>query len=447
VECFGSQTEQDIAGANTHKEVPLEAGNLTHPLDLEVFKLNVKTADAQNKMFASLCQERSGGIMKYVSTATVVRDLVALHDALEGDIKPIDYWGFSYGTIVGSYLVNMFPDRVGRIIIDGVVDPEIWANKRTVLWTKVFFSDTENVLGNFADECAKAGEERCSLATLGETRKDILGRLDVFIEKLYKHPTAVPHASRPGILTSGMIKAMLFAYMYRPRDWPELATNLALALAGNGSSVVEYFLKDIQLDTSVPASTIGSNAAVTCTDSPDYSEFTEDEIFEEFFLETTALQSTSPHFAGLGALECHNMRVKAAERFTGPFNHTLTNEILIIGNTADPITPLRNAISVNKMLSKSSRLIVHQGSGHCSLALASVCTARTIRGYLLDGDLPPSGLLCPVDEKLFPTEKNPGFNRPEWLRESSLVDSPDDIKLLESIRHLGKELGAFTLRI
>jgi len=45
--------------------------------------------------------------MKYVSTATVVRDLVALHDALEGVEKPIDYWGFSYGTIVGSYLVNM----------------------------------------------------------------------------------------------------------------------------------------------------------------------------------------------------------------------------------------------------------------------------------------------------------------------------------------------------
>ncbi len=60
---------------------------------------------------------------------------------------------------------------------------------------------------------------------------------------------------------------------------------------------------------------------------------------------------------------------------------------------------------------------------------------------------PASGLLCPVDEKLFPTEKNPGFNRPEWLKESSLVDSPDDIKLLESIRHLGRELGAFTLRI
>ncbi len=135
-----SNRARHCRGRTLIKKFPLEAGNLTHPLDLEVFKLNVKMADAQNKMFASLCQERSGGTMKYVSTATVVRDLVALHDALEGDVKPIDYWGFSYGTIVGSYLVNMsvsqflrtnyqsrrkrtsrFPDRVGRIIIDGVV--------------------------------------------------------------------------------------------------------------------------------------------------------------------------------------------------------------------------------------------------------------------------------------------------------------------------------------
>ncbi len=81
--------------------------------------------------------------------------------------------------------------------------------------------------------------------------------------------------------------------MYRPRDWPELATNIALSLAGNGSSVVEYFLKDILLDTSVPASTTGSNAAVTCTDSPDYSEFTQDEIFEGILPRN---DSTSEHF-------------------------------------------------------------------------------------------------------------------------------------------------------
>jgi len=339
-----------------------------------------------------------------------------------------------------------FPERVGRIVIDGVVDPELWANTRAVLWAKVFYSDTEKVLGNFAEECAKAGENRCPVASHGDAREDILNKLDTFIEYLYEHPVAVSHASRPGILTSSMIKAMLFTFMYRPRDWPELASFLASSMAGNGTSVVEYFVKDVQLNRNISAATVGANVAVICTDSPDHSGMSDDEIMEEMFQETIAFQAASPHFAGLDVPVCQHVHVKAAERFTGPFNHTLANDILIIGNTADPVTPLRNAVVVNKLLSNSSRLVVHQGSGHCSLAMVSACTVKTIRGYLLEGVLPPNGLLCPVDEKLFP-DKKAGFGRPDWLEESSLVESAEDIQLLETIRLLGRELSPFALRI
>jgi pimeloyl-ACP methyl ester carboxylesterase len=88
------------------------------------------------------------GIYRYVGTAATVRDMVAMHDVLEGSDKPIDYWGVSYGTVIGMYFVNsksirarpnaipllkytplVFPDRVGRVVLDGVVDPEDWANR------------------------------------------------------------------------------------------------------------------------------------------------------------------------------------------------------------------------------------------------------------------------------------------------------------------------------
>ena len=132
--------------------------------------------------------------------------------------------------------------------------------------------------------------------------------------------------------------------MYRPRSWPELAKTLVSSRSGDGKSVVEFFHKSVELDESVPVSTDQSTIAVICTDSPDYSEMTDEEIFEEIIRETAEFQTVSPHFAGMDIPPCHNVQVKATERFTGPFNHTLAKDILIIGNTADVCRSDNNAV-------------------------------------------------------------------------------------------------------
>lgn len=76
-------------------------------MDLAVFTANVRRADARNAALAQRCHEMSGEILKHVGTATVVRDLEYLSRVIQGEDTPINFWGFSYGTIVGSYFVNM----------------------------------------------------------------------------------------------------------------------------------------------------------------------------------------------------------------------------------------------------------------------------------------------------------------------------------------------------
>jgi pimeloyl-ACP methyl ester carboxylesterase len=41
----------------------------------------------------------------------------------------VTVWGGSYGTVIGQYLIKILPPkRIGRIVIDGVVDPTVWAD-------------------------------------------------------------------------------------------------------------------------------------------------------------------------------------------------------------------------------------------------------------------------------------------------------------------------------
>ena len=85
----------------------MDVRNLTDPNDLAVFKASLKIADARNEILVRMCENRTGDALKYIGTASVVRDIDRLTTELEGEGAAINFWGFSYGTVIASYLVNM----------------------------------------------------------------------------------------------------------------------------------------------------------------------------------------------------------------------------------------------------------------------------------------------------------------------------------------------------
>ncbi|KAG8750525.1 hypothetical protein FRC12_012841 [Ceratobasidium sp. 428] len=129
VDCYASQTEQDIAFAHTSIDTGFEARNLSDPIDRAVYAQQVRKTDAENAVTAELCLNRSGEALRYVGTDSVVRDLELLSRVIEGPEKPVNFWGF-------RYFVNMFPRRVGKVILDGVVDPLLWATVPAYQWGK-----------------------------------------------------------------------------------------------------------------------------------------------------------------------------------------------------------------------------------------------------------------------------------------------------------------------
>ncbi|MFD5454662.1 alpha/beta fold hydrolase [Streptomyces olivaceus] len=71
--------------------------------------------------FGKGCQQAAGKLMAHVSTTDTARDMDLMRHVL-GDER-MHYFGISYGTELGGVYAHLFPEHVGRVILDAVVDP------------------------------------------------------------------------------------------------------------------------------------------------------------------------------------------------------------------------------------------------------------------------------------------------------------------------------------
>lgn len=97
----------------------------------------------------------------------------------------------------------------------------------------------------------------------------------------------------------------------------------------------------------------------------------------------------------------------SADRYTGPWNATTPNPILVIGTRFDPNTPLRNARLAARRLGNAV-LLTHDGYGHTSQRDPSTCVMQATSRYLVNLTTPPSGTVYPSD----PLPFDPDFGQP-----------------------------------
>ncbi|WP_049660076.1 alpha/beta fold hydrolase, partial [Kitasatospora sp. MY 5-36] len=72
------------------------------------------------RILAEACRARHADLLPHLGTRDTARDLDVLRGAL-GE-RRLDFLGFSYGTHLGARYAEEFPERTGRLVLDGAVD-------------------------------------------------------------------------------------------------------------------------------------------------------------------------------------------------------------------------------------------------------------------------------------------------------------------------------------
>jgi pimeloyl-ACP methyl ester carboxylesterase len=320
--------------------------------------------------FGRGCLERSGPLLQHISTAETVRDLDLLRH-LVGDGQ-LHYLGSSYGTKIGALYAQLYPERVGRLVLDGAVNI---TDKKDVSQLDGF----ERALGNFAAWCAG---RKCKL---GGTKDEVLHRIGDLWGRLDAEPIEVGRRE----LTQQLAVTGVLAVLYENEEaWRYLQQALELAAFDRDGRYLMFFADQYnqrdrngrygQLQFSFPA--------IRCLDSADVSVT---KAQEEATEEARRAPTLGPYSGA--DLVCPLWPVAPA-----PKQPTIRARgavpIVVVGTTGDPATPYEYAERMADQL-ESGHLLTLRGEGHLGYG-QSPCIRRYVQAFLNEGDVPADGTTC-----------------------------------------------------
>ncbi|MER8104159.1 alpha/beta hydrolase [Kitasatospora sp. NPDC094016] len=341
----------------------------------------VKALDASNAQFTAACEHNSGPVLPYVDTESAARDLDLMRQVL-GDEK-LFYFGISYGTQLGGVYAHLFPQEVGRIVLDSVVDPTKDPQQAALGQAQGF----QLAFDNFMKACA--AEEAAACPT-GAGGVEGTAAVTALLQKLEQSPLPTTGGRQ---LTETLAVTGIAAALYSEETWPVLAAGLTEAMQqGTGNTLLELsdamFGRDPQgRYTNLSA----ANRAINCVDARQrYSDQDVEQQLPQF-------RDASPVFgpySAWGLTSCTGWPVP------GKADHPDVSAagaapILVVGTTGDPATPVEGAHAMAQQLGPGVGVnVTLQGEGHGGYNTGDPCLKQAVDAYLLDGTVPADGKTC-----------------------------------------------------
>jgi pimeloyl-ACP methyl ester carboxylesterase len=332
----------------------------------------------QTHAFGRACAQESGALLANVDTPSAARDLDMLRAAL-GEER-LDFLGFSYGAYLGTVYAGLFPAHVGRMVLDGPIDPAIGQADIALAQAK----GIERALRAYLGACIPA-----ATCPFQGTPDDALAIIRELLEAVGKTP--IP-STDGRFLTTDTLLIAIAAPLYDDETWPVLDQVLASVVAGQAEfalSVVDGYYGRTP-EGAYAGNLAEALRAITCIDYPAQNNV---EAMKE---QARQLNDAAPYvgvFLTYGDLSClswpHHPELPRA-----PIAAAGAAPILVLGTTNDPSTPYEWAVAVAAQL-ESGVLVTRQGDGHTAFNTGNACVDATVEQYLVEGVVPPADVTCP----------------------------------------------------
>ncbi|MEY3971898.1 MAG: hypothetical protein RLY84_291 [Actinomycetota bacterium] len=357
VEC----TDIDLKDEVLYGQSPYEYGS---DEDLEYSKDLVRE-------FAESCQQ-SGPSTAYFNTQQTARDMELIRILFAQE--QLNFLGFSYGTELGATYAALFPDRVGKFILDGAVDP--YADPGTQLLGQV--KGFDQALRAYLTACIPIGA--CPFSG------DVDSAMNVIASFLKARETVpLPSDSDRTLGIQPAIAGMIVT-LYSQESWQYLSQAFEGAFDGDGTIflLLADFYNDRNPDGGYYTNINEANFAISCADraaQPERKELTVEiesasVVFGRYFSYPDISCTGWPLGIGMQQLD---------------YNVELANQPLVIGTTGDPATPYAQAQALAELL--GGKLLTLRGEGHTAYG-SNGCVNSLVDAYLEGTDLGTGDLNC-----------------------------------------------------
>ncbi|CAA9333573.1 MAG: Probable exported protease [uncultured Nocardioidaceae bacterium] len=333
-------------------------------------------ADRLLREFGRGCAQESGQLAAHISTVEAVRDIDIIRELL-GDAE-LSFFGASYGTLLGATYADLFPDRVGRMVLDGAIDPSLSNREKSLVQAESF----ETALRAYVGACVDRGS-----CFLGDSVDAGAQRIRAFLDEVEQDPLEVAGGRT---LEAGNAVLGIWYPLYDQSSWPILDSALQSAFAGDGStllSIADAYVSrgpDGYLDNSLEAL-----YAISCLDTEDTIAMGQaPAVVDEF-------EEVSPTFGAIfayGLAGCSDWPFEAERKPAAP-DAAGAKPILVIGTSRDPATPLEWAEALSSQL-ESGVLVRRDGDGHTGYHRGNECVDDVVESYLVSGEVPRSPVDC-----------------------------------------------------